>query len=158
MSIVNYVSILIDGLGQPQIRSKLLANGFDEIGGGCFKSVLAHKAFPNFVVKVFNSSTAYRRDSTAILPSKLRKYWLKPVYQDKRIQIQDRANGIGGTDKSASDYLKQIAFENYHWHYDLHENNCMFHNGKPVIIDYSSPPKKKAVYKFTFIANGPNKK
>ena len=66
---------------------QIIVRGFEQIGLGSYKSVYSKKKL-GYVIKIANSLN----DEFAELPSKLKKFYIKPYYIDERIVIQQKAN------------------------------------------------------------------
>jgi hypothetical protein len=138
--VVQFVKRIIRGVrGQAQIKRRLIKKGFNKVDEGCYKTVLRHPDYSEFVVKVYVGSRTWTFDSYAPLPKRLQEFWLKPIYSTQRFQIQPFADDIGGSHIKAysiiTDFLLDLNIRPLK--YDIHEGNCRFHNGKPYIIDYS---------------------
>lgn len=121
------------------IKRTLEKNGFHRIGRGCYKSVYTHADYPNWVVKVFNGNNWWYWDhsSVGILPQELKPFWLKNIYICRRYAIQPLVDGAGGTDKDAYDFFVKTFNGKHYEYYDIHLPNTRYHNGKPVLLDYT---------------------
>lgn len=111
------------------IRRILIDEGFRYITRGGYKAVFK-KPGVNYCVKVFVNESAWRVDCYRI-PKELKKYYLVPIYQNKRYLIQkwarqtSRKNIIELPDR-AYDFL------------DVCDDNIKVDGNREVVIDFCS--------------------
>lgn len=119
------------------VMEELGRHGFKYLSEGCYKAVYEHPKRPEWVVKVYKDDYGWEYDSNKPPPKPLKKHWLKPIFQNKRVMIQRK---VDKTDRgAASDQLREIAAKHYKCrNFDLHAANCAFVDGKPMFFDYLS--------------------
>ena len=112
-------------------------NMFYEVGQGGCKITMAHPEFPGWVVKLFKHRRYFRRDHSSLgyIVPELVPFWLPNAYVCNRFAIQVRADGVGGTQEEASKIIRAALEGKPNW--DRHAQNAAFHQGKPVLLDYS---------------------
>ena len=109
---------------------QIIVRGFEQIGLGSYKSVYSKKKL-GYVIKIANSLN----DEFAELPSKLKKFYIKPYYIDERIVIQQKAN----TENSELNYkeiLDQLGIDDGE-SLDLNPTNCGSLHGESVVFDFA---------------------
>jgi hypothetical protein len=109
---------------------QIVVRGFKQIGLGSYKSVYSKKKL-GYVIKIANSLN----DEFAELPSKLKKFYIKPYYIDERIVIQQKAN----TKNSKLNYkeiLEELGIDTCEA-LDLNPTNCGSLNGESVVFDFA---------------------
>jgi hypothetical protein len=119
----------------------LLRTGFTFVDSGGFKAVYEHDAFPEFVVKVYNSHWAHTDDTNVkSLPKYIHKHVLMPITINKLYMIQPKANmkRLGKRGMASN-----VLFNNFSEQRakrlesnDIRDDNVMFHNGQPMIVDF----------------------
>ena len=147
---IKYILNMVKGCRHPnQTMNILLLNGFKELNRGAWKRVYYNSDYPTWVIKVFKRRTGWYHDHSTcgIMPKTIKKYWLSNIYVCRRFVIQPYANGIGGTSKEAKQMIDQEIPNSYE-NYDIWSNNVMFHNNRPVVIDYSHKKNKRHKFRW----------
>lgn len=109
---------------------QIIVRGFKQIGLGSYKSVYSKKKL-GYVIKIAKSLN----DEFADVPSKIKKYYIKPYYIDERIVIQQKAN----TKNSKDNYIKILnelginACESL----DINPQNCGAIDNSPIVFDFA---------------------
>lgn len=109
---------------------QIIVRGFELIDIGSYKSVYSKKKL-GYVIKIANSLN----DEFAKVPSKIKKFYIKPYYIDERIVIQQKAN----TENSKLNYkeiLDQLGIDDCEA-LDLNPTNCGSLNGESVVFDFA---------------------
>ena len=131
-----YVINLVKGETIPDLILNILReNGFLHFGMGDFKEVFEHPSNNKLLVKVYLEKDAWKFDSYRV-PKLIKPYYLKPLYRDKFIIIQPKANGLIKPGKNVIPLPEM--FYGVDDIYDVWGNNIQIHNGREVIIDFLS--------------------
>jgi len=120
--------------------------GFELISSGALKKVF-YLPGTAWVVKVFRKRTDwyYDHSTCGIIPTELLPYWLRNIFVCRRFVIQPLVNNIGGDSSFATDFFKRRFGKNRAYErFDIWHNNARYHNGKPVLIDFTD--KLKSVF------------
>ena len=109
---------------------QIIVRGFELIDIGSYKLVYSKKKL-GYVIKIADSLN----DEFAKVPSKIKKFYIKPYYIDERIVIQQKAN----TENSKLNYkeiLDQLGIDDCEA-LDLNPTNCGSLNGDSVVFDFA---------------------
>jgi fructosamine-3-kinase len=113
-----------------EFRKQIIVRGFNEIDQGSYKSIYSKNKL-GYVIKIARSLN----DEFAKLPSKLKKFYIKPYYIDERIVIQKKADTINS--KKAHHDIADLIGQDSCCDYDIWEGNCGYLNGEPVVFDFA---------------------
>lgn len=119
------------------IRKFLLKNGFKLFDSGAYKHVYSHDGeYKKWVAKVYKIQAG--RDCGR-LPKHLRRYWLRPIYRNRLLMIQQRVDMDYPYEahRKLRSSLGLYADSDDWAMYDLNDDNIGLLNGRPKIIDYS---------------------
>ena len=109
---------------------QIIVRGFELIDIGSYKLVYSKKKL-GYVIKIADSLN----DEFAKVPSKIKKFYIKPYYIDERIVIQQKAD-TKNSEEARQDIADLIGQDSC-CDYDIWEGNCGYLNNKPVIFDFA---------------------
>lgn len=114
-----------------EITSLLKERGFIRVDDGAYKYVYRRGDDP-YCVKVYRNRYGWKHDSFKV-PKHLSKYYLHPVFVNKRFIIQKWAEPAKNLKKKE---LKKIPKTVANSGYDLHGGNIRIDGKREVIIDF----------------------
>lgn len=113
-----------------KFTKQIVVQGFNEIGQGCYKSVYSKNKL-GYVIKI----ARFLNDEFARLPSKLKKFYVKPYYIDERIVIQHKAN-TKDQEVNYNKILDKLGYDACRC-LDIIPQNCGSIKGKSVVFDFA---------------------
>lgn len=113
-----------------KFTKQIVVQGFNEIGQGCYKSVYSKNKL-GYVIKI----ARFLNDEFAKLPSKLKKFYIKPYYIDERIVIQHKAN-TKDQELNYNKILDKLGYDTCRC-LDIIPQNCGSVKGKSVVFDFA---------------------
>jgi len=115
-----------------KIASLLQSHGYIMVDFGAFKKVFRYPG-DKYCIKVYKNDTDWMEDSYSV-PEHISKYYVHPIYIDKRFMIQKWVEQAAKFDKTKVKKIpRSIIKRGYH---DLHINNLRYDGHRQVIIDF----------------------
>lgn len=129
-----------------KIKAQFHKLGFKFFYSGSFKLVYRHPDIPDVVFKLWKDvddkdASDYEK-LLRILPVNIRPLVLLPIFECEFFFIQERMNGIGGSNTKAEKCLKKLwgrPSPFFPEDFDIDKRNVRFHNGQIRIIDFTHP-------------------
>lgn len=116
----------------PSIITTLTQRGFVMVDYGAYKNVYL-KESDNYCIKVYRDTFGWKNDSYEV-PECLSKYYIHPIYSDKRFIIQRWVKEAKTFYKTKIRKIPKKILKNDS--YDLHCHNVKYDGHKQVIIDF----------------------
>lgn len=135
----NFLALIGSAKQYRTVSSILKIHSFKEWTDGCYKMVYIHDEYPSLVFKVyFGRADNDSRPLDETHPAYL--FYLKPLFQNRRVIIQKKVDGKGGSPLQAFNFiymkLGTTAYGKIGGLGDIHSENCSYHDYCPYFFDY----------------------
>lgn len=119
-----------------ELEDWIKSNQFVFLTEGLNKKIFIHANFPEYVFKVYKGENSFTIDSYFPLPPKIKHIYLEPVFNNRKLIIQDKCN-LTEQPQAYQNILAEVKNKIGNPRlYDIIEKNCGILKGKAWLFDY----------------------